>query len=167
VSVDTARRWLSVLKTSFLLFLLPPHHRNFSKRVTKSPKLYFFDTGLACHLLGIRSTDQLYAHPLRGALFENYVLAEVAKAYWNHRRSPPIHFWRDRTGHEIDLLIEEGTILYPVEIKSGATVAPDMFEALNWWSKLAGQAAGDRMLVYGGSEAYTRSGIAVRPWYSV
>ena len=167
VSVDTARRWLSVLKTSFVVFPLPPHHRNFNKRVIKSPKLYFFDTGLACHLLGIREAAQLDRHPLRGALFEGYVVAEVAKAYWNHRRTPPIHFWRDQTGHEIDLLIEEGGALYPVEIKSGATVVSDMFDGLRWWSRLAGPAAGGGTLVYGGAEAYDRSGVAVRPWFSV
>ena len=92
------REWLSVLKTSFLVFLL----------------------------LGIRTTEQLRSHSSRGALFENHVVSEAAKAYWNHRRTPPIYFWRDQTGHEIDLLIEEGTTLFPVEIKSGATVAGDM-----------------------------------------
>jgi hypothetical protein len=95
------------------------------------------------------------------------VVAEVAKAYWNHRRTPPIHLWRDQTGHEIDLLIEEGGALYPVEIKSGATVASDMFDRLRWWSRLAGSWAGAATLVYGGAEAYERSGVAVRPWFSV
>jgi len=167
VSVDTARRWVSVLKASFIVFLLPPHHRNFNKRIIKSPKLYFYDTGLVCQLLGIRETSQVFAHPLRGALFENYVLAEVAKAYWNHRRSPPMHFWRDQTGHEIDLLLEEGTLLYPVEVKSGSTVVSDMFDTLRWWGTLAGLEAGSATIVYGGTDAYTRSDIAVRPWYSI
>ena len=115
ISVDTAKRWFSVLKTSFLAFLLKPYHRNFNKRLIKSPKLYFYDTGLVCHLLGIRDAQQLQAHPLRGAIFENLIVAEVAKAYQHHRMQPPIYFWRDQTGHEIDLLIEEGTQLYPVE----------------------------------------------------
>ena len=167
VSVDTARRWLSVLKTSFLVFLLPPHHRNFSKRIIKSPKLYFHDTGLACLLLGIRTAEQLVSHPLRGALFENHVVSEVGKAYWNHRRIPAFHFWRDQTGHEVDLLIEEGTTLYPVEIKSGATVAGDMMATLAWWSSLAGAEAGEATLIHGGLEAFTRNGIAVRPWFAV
>ncbi len=167
VAVDTARRWVSVLKISFLLFVLPPHHRNFSKRVIKSPKLYFYDTGLACYLLGIRETDHLLAHPLRGALFENYVLAEVTKAYWHHRRTPPVHFWRDQTGHEIDLIFEEETVLHPVEIKAGATVTSRMFAGLNWWSRLAAGEAGQATLVYGGTEAYTHGGVCVRPWFSV
>jgi predicted AAA+ superfamily ATPase len=167
VAVDTARRWISILKTSFIVFLLPPHHRNFNKRIIKSPKLYFHDTGLASLLLGIRNPDQLFAHPLRGSLFENYVLAEVVKAYLNHRRSPSIYFWRDQTGHEIDLLMEEGGVLYPVEIKSGSTVAADMFDGLKWWGRLAGQEGGSPTLVYGGLEAYVRQGINVCPWFSV
>jgi predicted AAA+ superfamily ATPase len=167
VSVDTARRWLSVLITSFLVFTLEPHHRNFSKRVIKSPKLFFYDVGLACHLLGIRATSQLEAHPLRGALFENLVVAEVAKAFLNHRMSPPISFWRDQTGHEVDLLVEDATRLYPVEIRSGLTVVPETLETLKWWTRLAGTSAGPGTLVYGGSEAYTQEGFAIRPWFAV
>jgi hypothetical protein len=167
IAVDTARRWISILKTSFIVFLLPPHHRNFNKRVTKTPKLYFHDTGLACLLIGIRSTEQVFAHPLRGALFENYVIAEVGKAYFNHRRIPPIHFWRDQTGNEIDLLIEEGNALCPVEIKSGSTVAADMFAGLKRWMELAKEAARSPILVYGGGDSYTRQEVAVRPWYAV
>jgi predicted AAA+ superfamily ATPase len=167
IAVDTARRWLSVLKTSFLVFLLSPHFRNFSKRIIKSPKLYFFDTGLACHLLGIRETAQLGTHPLRGALFENFVIAEVAKAFWHDRREPPIHFWRDQTGHEIDLVVEERGLLHPVEIKSGATVSPDMLASLSWWRALAGSEGGRAYLVHGGTESYERSGIGIRPWCAV
>lgn len=167
ISVDTARRWISVLKTSFIVFLLPPHHRNFNKRVVKSPKLYFYDTGLLCQLLGIRETDQIVSHPLRGAIFENYVVAEVAKAYLHHRRTPPLFFWRDRTGHEVDLLIEKATLLYPVEIKSGNTVSPDMLDGLLWWAKLAGLPPDAATLIYGGGDAFTRNKVSVRPWFSV
>jgi len=172
VSVDTARRWISVLKTSFIVFALSPHHRNFNKRLIKSPKLYFFDTGLACYLLGLRSRVQLETHPLRGALFENFVIAEVAKAYFHHRRQPPLYFWRDRIGHEVDLLIEEGGALYPLEMKSGATVGGDMLDGLLWWCRLSGRSERKRKgiqaaLVYGGDDAYERRGVAVRPWFSI
>lgn len=167
VAVDTARRWISVLKTSFIVFMLPPHYRNFNKRVIKSPKLYFHDTGLACLLLGIRNLDQLFVHPLKGALFENHIVSEVVKAYFNHRLPAPIFFWRDQGGHEIDLLIKHGNILYPVEIKSGATVVRDMFKGLKWWTRLAGQKSSFPTLVYGGAESYQREGIEVRPWFSV
>jgi predicted AAA+ superfamily ATPase len=167
ISVDTARRWISVLKISFILFLLPPHHRNFNKRVVKSPKLYFYDTGLLCQLLGIREATQIVSHPLRGAIFENYVVAEVAKAYLHHRRTPPIFFWRDRTGHEIDLLIENADLLYPVEIKSGSTMSADMLDGLLWWTKLAGLSPDVGTLVYGGDGAFTRNKVPVRPWFAV
>ncbi len=167
ISVDTARRWISVLKTSFIVFLLPPHHRNFNKRVVKSPKLYFYDTGLLCQFLGIREAAQVVSHPLRGAIFENYVVAEVAKAYLHHRLQPPIFFWRDKTGHEIDLLIEKADHLYPVEIKSGNTMSPDMLDGLLWWTKLAGLPPDVGTLVYGGDEAFTRNKVPVRPWFAV
>jgi predicted AAA+ superfamily ATPase len=167
ISVDPARRWVSVLKTSFIVFLLPPHHRNFNKRVFKSPKLYFFDTGLLCQLLGIREAAQIVSHPLRGAIFENHVVAEVAKAYLNHRRTPPIFFWRDRTGHEIDLRIEKANLLYPVEIKSGNTMSTDMLDGLLWWTEVAGLPPDAGTLVYGGTEVFTRNKVPVRPWFSV
>jgi predicted AAA+ superfamily ATPase len=167
VSVDTARRWLSVLQTSFILFTLPPHHRNFGKRLIKSPKLYFFDTGLACRLLRIGSREQLESHPLRGLLFENFVVAEVAKAYYHHRRTPPLYFWRDRTGHEVDLIVEEGADPTPIEIKSGATLTADMLDGLLWWARTAGYPDSRSLLVYGGEDAATRHDIAVRPWFSI
>ena len=167
ISVDTARRWISVLKTSFILFLLPPHHRNFNKRVVKSPKHYFYDVGLLCQLLGIGEATQIVSHPLRGSIFENHVVAEVAKAYLHHRRTPPLFFWRDRTGHEIDLLIEKADLLYPVEIKSGHTLSPDMLDGLLWWMKLAGLPPDAGTLIYGGDEAFTRNKVHVRPWFAV
>ena len=167
ISVDTVRRWISVLKTSFIIMLLTPHHRNFNKRLIKSPKLYFYDTGLACHLLRIRDVNQLETHPLRGALFENYVIAEVAKAYLHSRRTPPIYFWRDQSGHEIDLLVEEGTELHPIELKSGQTFSPNMLDTLGWWCRLAGESPDRAMLVYGGSDSWELHGITVRPWFAV
>jgi hypothetical protein len=156
-----------VLKTSFIVFLLSPHHRNFNKRVVKSPKLYFHDTGLLCQLLGIRDAGQIVSHPLRGAIFENYVVAEVVKSYLHHRRTPPLFFWRDRTGHEIDLLIEESGLLYPVEIKSSHTMSPDMLDGLLWWTKLAGLPPDTATLVYGGTDTFTRTDVAVRPWFAI
>ena len=167
ISVDTARRWVSVLKTSFIVFLLSPHHRNFNKRVVKSPKLYFHDTGLLCQLLGIRDAGQIVSHPLRGAIFENHVVAEIVKSYLHHHRTPPLFFWRDRTGREIDLLIEESGHLYPVEIKSGHTLSSDMLDGLFWWTKLAGLPSDAATLVYGGSDAFTRKGVSVRPWFAI
>jgi hypothetical protein len=166
IAVDTARRWISILKTSFLVFLLRPHHRNFNKRVIRSPKLYFHDTGLACQLLGIKSREQLVNHPLRGALFENFVIAETQKRYIHHREDAPLFFWRDQTGHEIDLLIDHAGKLFPCEIKSGATVQGSMLDALRWWNRLTRNPAEAATLVYGGEEASERTGIRVRPWFA-
>ncbi len=167
IAVDTARRWISILKTSFIVFLLAPYHRNFNKRLIKSPKLYFNDTGVVCHLLGIRNNEQLFAHPARGAVFENYILAEVVKAYTHNRREPPLYFWRDQTGHEVDLLIEDSGMLSPIEIKSGETVGSSMFQSLQWWSRLSGNPVNHAVLVYGGDHAYKQNGIAVRPWFAI
>ncbi|MEW6749441.1 MAG: ATP-binding protein [Candidatus Latescibacterota bacterium] len=132
IAVDTARRWISTLRTSFIVFLLRPHSRNFSKRLIKSPKLYFYDTGLVCYLLGIRSREQLLLHAARGAVFENYVVAEVNKQFVHHRQESPLFFWRDQTGHEIDLLIDTGSELLAVEVKSAETINPSMLDGLVW-----------------------------------
>jgi len=167
IALDTTKRWLSLLIASFIVFLLPPHYRNFNKRIIKSPKLYFHDTGLACRLLGIKSAEQAMAHHQRGALFENLVVSECFKAYTHQRQHPPLYFWRDRTGHEIDLIIEEGEQLFAAEIKSGQTVSTDMFGALRWWSTATGKPLETTTLVYGGDQTFTRSGISVRPWSSV
>jgi hypothetical protein len=167
VAVDTIRRWMSVLQTSFIVFTLQPHHHNYRKRIVRRPKLFFYDTGLLCHLLGIRSDGQLVSHPLRGAVFENYVIAEVAKAYLHHRVVPPLFFWRDQTGHEIDLLIDAGDCLWPVEIKSGQTLDGSAMDSLHWWTQLAGVRPETAILVYGGAEHHTRRGVSVRPWFSV
>jgi uncharacterized protein len=167
IAPDTARRWISVLKTSFVVFLLRPHHENFNKRIIKSPKLYFYDTGLACALLGIRTDDQLFTHPARGALFENFIISEVVKAYTHDRRDPPLSFWRDQTGHEIDLLIEEAGQLYPVEIKSGATIKASHLEGLQRWNRLTGTPVENSRLIHSGAETRRQQDIAVCPWYAV
>lgn len=167
LSPDTARRWVSVLKTGFLVFLLRPHHENFNKRIVKSPKLYFHDTGLACALLGIRSDEQLYSHPLRGALFENLIVGEVYKAYTHTRREPPLTFWRDQTGHEVDLIIEDGGQRFPIEIKSGATVNPQQLDSLKWWHRLTQTPADHGRLIHGGNAARQQNGIHILPWYAV
>ncbi len=162
ISPVTAKRWLSLLIASYVVFLLRPHQKNFNKRLIKSPKLYFYDTGLVCYLLNIRSADALTLHSQRGAIFETYIISEMVKTCMNSGIEPPLYYWRDSQGHEVDLMIEDGESLFPVEIKSGQTVNGSMFEGLDYWRKLSGDQNG--MLCYGGNESYTRNGIDVRAW---
>lgn len=167
VTHNTAKAWLSVLEASYILHLLQPHHRNFRKRLVKTPKLYFVDTGLACWLLGIQTPAQLASHPQRGALFETWVVGELLKARCNKGLESNLYFWRDRSGHEVDVLIEEADRLVPVEIKAGQTVARDYFRNLEQWKKLAGRVSGKAWLVYGGDKGQTRLGGEVVPWAEV
>ncbi|MCG5548790.1 ATP-binding protein [Halorhodospira halochloris] len=164
VSHNTIREWLSVLEASYIIHRLAPHHRNFNKRLVKTPKLYMLDSGLACWLLGIENAQQLATHPLRGALFESWVLAEHLKARWNTGRPSNISFWRDRTGREVDLVIDCGDRLQPVEIKAGATVTRDAFRGLERWCELAGDAAATPQLIYAGNESRIQRGIQILPW---
>jgi hypothetical protein len=164
VAQPTARRWMSVLEASFIVKLLQPHHRNFSKRLVKSPKLYFLDTGLLCWLLRIRSPEDLKLHASRGGIFESWVVSEAVKNFENRGLPPDLYFWRDSTGHEVDLLIEQGSQLIPIEIKSGQTFATDFLDGLKYWRALAGQADSPAALVYGGGESYIRQGVAVTSW---
>lgn len=164
VTHATARRWLSVLEASFIVYLLRPHHNNFSKRLVKSPKLYFLDTGLLCYLLRIRSEDELVTHSSRGAIFETFVLTELLKAYLNQGLEPDVHFWRDSVGNEVDLIINRGSELVPVEIKSGETIAADFFKGLQYWRSLPGQGNCPASLVFGGETSAKRGGITVYSW---
>ncbi len=164
IAQSTARAWLSVLEASYVVHLLRPHHRNWGKRIVKMPKLYFLDTGLAASLLGIQTSAQLAPHPLRGALFETLIVGEFLKARWHAGWPSNLYFWRDNIGLEIDLLREEPDGLYPVEIKSGATVTEDQFKGLRKWLAVAGPEARQARLVCAAPESYTRSGIDVRRW---
>lgn len=164
VSHRTVAQWFSVLEASFVAFRLQPHHRNFRKRLVKTPKLYFWDTGLACRLLGIESSRQLATHPLRGNLFENWVVVELAKARLHQGRRTNLFFWRNNTGLEVDILIERGNHLQPVEIKSGATIASDWTESLAHWLRLSGDFAEDPTLIYGGETGWEENGVAYIPW---
>lgn len=171
VSQSTARAWLTVLETSHLVHLLQPYHRNFGKRLVKTPKLYFVDTGLACWLLGVRAPGMLALHPLRGALFETWVVGEFLKARFNQGRPSDLYFWRDNNGLEADLLFEmptpQGMRLQTVEIKSGQTVTPDTVRAGQRSAAFAPEEALVPWLVHGGTDDYLRSGVRVVPWQGV
>ena len=164
VTHTTARRWLSILEASFLVVRLRPHHRNFNKRLVKSPKLYFLDTGLLCYLLGIGSPAELRLHAARGNVFESFVLSELLKARLHRGDEAALYFWRDAAGHEIDFVIADGEKLTPVEVKSGQTVAGDFFAGLRFWRALAGDPAAPAALVYGGDRSFRREGFTVYRW---
>ena len=167
ISHTTARRWLSILEASFLVHLLRPHYANFGKRLIKSPKLYFLDTGLLCYMLRIRSPEELRLHSSRGAIFESFVVSELLKNSLHHGQEPDLYFWRDATGHEIDVLVERGQELVAVEIKSAQTVAEDFFSGIDFWRKLVGDAEAPAALVYGGDRSFRRRGVTVISWSSL
>lgn len=168
ISPNTARAWLSVLEASYIVHLLPPHHRNFQKRLVKTPKLYFYDTGLATWLLGIQNPDQLSLHPAKGALFENWVVSELLKARFNRGLSSNLYFWRDRTGNEVDVLVDRGAKIVPLEIKAGQTLNRRFFTGLKRWRDLAGaEADQESWLLYGGTERQERESVSVVPWQQV
>lgn len=166
ISDMTAKRWIHLLEASYILFLLRPHHNNFGKRLTKSPKLYFYDTGLACSLLNI-SPEQLPMHPFKGALFESMVIADLMKQYFNQGKRPSLYFWRDHTGNEIDCLIEHGTDLIPIEIKAGQTLSNDFFKGLSFYNQLAGNDPASGYLIYAGTEQQKRSLGSVLSWDTI
>jgi len=170
ISHNTAKAWLSVLEASYLIHLLQPHHRNFRKRIVKTPKLYFLDSGLAAWLLGIQSEDQLAIHSMRGALFEGWVIQELLKARFNLALVSNLYFWRDNTGNEVDVLLESGERLQPLEIKSGQTVNRDYLTGLRKWNEIAKNNSASidvPYLIYGGTEAQQRVGIEVTPWRDI
>jgi predicted AAA+ superfamily ATPase len=164
ISVSTAESWISILEQSYIIFRLQPHFKNFSKRLVKTPKLYFYDTGIACFLLELESAKQVATHYLRGGLFESYVIAELMKLRFNRGRIPHLYFWRDKVGHEVDCIIGHGGNLFPVEIKAGQTITQDYFEELHYWSELAGDEAGRSYCIYTGSESQNRTLVSVLKW---
>lgn len=164
ISYNTAKAWISLLESSYILFLLQPYHKNFSKRLVKSPKLYFYDTGLACSLLGIESVKQLETHYLKGNLFESFILSELMKARLNQGLGPNCYFFRDHTGHEIDCILENADHVKLIEIKSGRTITSDFLEGFAYWKKPIEQQKSSAFLVYGGRELQTRTIASIVPW---
>lgn len=163
ISGKTVREWFSVLEASYIVKQLRPFHTNFNKRLIKSPKLYFLDTGLACSLLGIRNPDHLLAHPLRGSIFETFVVVEAWKRLYNRGEDDNLYFFRDNKGHEVDLICEEGMSQTIIEIKSGQTVVPDFFKGINYYKKIS-SSVDQSILIYGGDKHHTRNGTEVAGW---
>lgn len=166
ISVPTASAWLSVLEASYICYLLRPDWNNFSKRLVKSPKLYFYDTGLACSLLDIRSASQVDTHFLRGGLFENMVINRFLKRAWNIGQEPDLRFWRDNLGNEVDLLTYNGTEVDAYEIKSGATFSTDFFSGLTKWAALSQTDTTHLHVVYSGATSLNTSKGHLVSWNS-
>jgi predicted AAA+ superfamily ATPase len=165
ISHTTARHWTSILQAGFIIHLLPPHHTNFSKRIIKSPKLYFLDTGLLCYLLRIREPEDITDHAMKGAIFETFVLAELYKSFAHRGEAPPLYFWRDRTGHEVDVVMDTGKKLIPVEVKSTETIDSSLFAGLRYYTTLGPPASKTGVLIHGGETLYSRENFVVRPWF--
>ncbi|MYN65834.1 MAG: ATP-binding protein [Acidobacteria bacterium] len=165
ITQQTAKRWLAALEIGYLATTLPPHHASYRKRLRKRPRLHFLDTGLACYLLDIRDAATLERHPLRGAIFESFVVSELIKSFAARRRDAPLYFWRDATGHEVDVLIDTGGRVIPLEVKSGRTVAADAVDGLVWWTSISGNPNRGGVLVHGGSERFEFKGVRVLPWF--
>lgn len=164
ISHTTARAWISILEAGYIVFLLTPYHRNFGKRLVKMPKLYFYDVGLASYLLGIQNPEQLSIHAQRGALFESFVIAEYVKNRFNQSQPLNLYFWRNNTDEEIDLLVEQGAQLQPIEIKSGQTFNSDFTASMRKWMGYADTALYSPRVVYGGEDNFQFQGIEVVSW---
>ena len=163
----TAKAWISVLEASYIVHLLQPHYKNFNKRLIKSPKLYFYDVGLVTRLLGIEDAKQLETHSMRGPLFETWVVSELLKYRFNQGKRSNLFFWRDKTGNEVDVLLDQGERLFPVEIKSGQTVTKDYFKGLTKFMDVAGNIADQSVLIYAGTQKQNRDKIEVIGWKNI
>jgi predicted AAA+ superfamily ATPase len=166
VTVATAKSWLSLLEASYIIFLLQPYHKNVGKRLVKSPKLYFFDTGLACSALGIDTAEQVVTHYLRGGLVESLLIVEIYKHYYNLKLEPHIYFWRDKMGNEVDCVVASGGQLLPIEIKAGKTISSQYFDGLQYWYELHKASENNGVVLYAGDENQTRSAGRVVSWSS-
>lgn len=154
VAVNTIKSWLSLLESSYVVYLLPPYYQSFNKRTIKSPKLFFYDIGLASNLLGIRKADEMDVHFAKGSLFENMILNELIKAKLNKAEVPQLYFWRDQHGHEIDCIIDKGSDLLAIEIKSAATYHKDFLKNFNQWNRISSCTTDTNYLIYGGDESF-------------
>ncbi|NCD35347.1 MAG: ATP-binding protein [Spartobacteria bacterium] len=167
VDHKTIKRWLNILQASYIACLLPPYYDNFRKRVVKTPKIYFYDTGLVCHLLGIQQPDQLETHPLRGSIFENWIFSELTKRSANSDKDVQLYFWRTHGGQEVDFIFEDNGIITGIEVKSGMSARPSMAQSLlntlQQWEKKETKAA----VVFGGNTGFSSNRCEYVPWCNI
>ena len=153
ITPNTVKKWLSALETSYVIYRLQPHHKNFNKRLTKQSKLYFYDTGLACNLLQISSAEQLETHYLKGGLFENFVITELIKSSTNKGKQHTLYFWRNHKGKEVDCIKDHGDQVTAIEIKSSATFSQNYFGNLKYYSSLGKDFVKQKFVVYTGDQS--------------
>jgi predicted AAA+ superfamily ATPase len=166
VSNKTIQRWISVLEASYIIFLLQPYYRNYNKRILKSPKLFFYDTGLLCTLMGIKNPRDLQLHYNLGNIFENLIISELVKTRHNGQLNIDLYYWRESNGAEIDCIADYGSGMKAIEIKSAQTIHPDLFRQLTYWDKLTkSRAQSSSFLVYRGEEDQKRDFVTLLPWY--
>jgi len=154
ISHNTVNSWLSVLVSSYIIFLVQPYYKTYSKRLSKSPKLYFNDTGLACSLLGITSAEQVMHSYLRGSLIETSIMSDLLKQYYNLDKDPSLYFWRDQTGHEIDAILDTKPFPTALEIKASMTVSPDFFKGIQFWNSITKNESNLHYVIYGGNDSH-------------
>lgn len=164
ISFATARGWLSLLEMSYIIFLLQPYYKNFSKRVIKSPKLYFYDTGLLCNLLDMKDANELNFHYMRGSIMESMVIAEIQKMFFNRGIRSPLYFWRDNHGTEIDCIIDYGSQIIPLEIKAGMSPNNNFFDSLKKWDEIADAQSKNKYVIYGGDQEWDLTHGIVISW---
>jgi uncharacterized protein len=163
IDQKTVVSWLGILETSFIAFTLKPFYNNLGKRLLQMPKLYFYDTGLCCSLLEIENEVQVANHPLRGALFENFVLLELLKHRFNRGLRNSFYFWRDRTGNEIDILFDKATGPIPIEIKAGVTYNKSFLKGIDYWKKIQ-PGTGQSFLIYTGEASFQQQETEIINW---
>lgn len=155
VDIKTIQSWIGILEKSFIVFTLRPHFKNFNKTIVKRPKIYFYDTGLICNLLEIKTINQLQQHPHKGFIFENFIVSELIKKRSNRGIDNNLYYWRDKTGHEIDIIIDNAGQLTPLEIKSGKTIHDEFFRNLKYWHNITGNQGG--FIIYAGDISQNRT----------
>lgn len=167
ISPNTAKSWLSILEASFIIYFLQPYYENFNKRIIKSPKLYFYDTGLVCSLLGITSANQVKTFHSKGALFENLIITDLIKSGLHKGVNPKFYYWQNKTKQEIDLIIDkpDGPVAY--EIKSGMTINDNYLTNLKYWQKLSGEKPENLNVIYGGDKNLKTSSGSYISWRSI
>lgn len=164
IDQKTVAAWLSVLQSTYIIYLLKPYYINFNKRIIKTPKLYFYDTGVACSLLGISNAKQIATHAAKGPLFENMIVSELLKERFNAGTADNLYYWRDKTGNEVDILLDKAGKLTAMELKAGETISKDFFKGIEYFSSLNTKTV-QKLIVYGGKQEQKRSnGIIVKPW---